>query len=360
MNAEMQEILAKIDELISKQGFVYALIMAQIEDETIPASILDKRNNLERLSSNEIIFLWSLLVKKEDLWQYPDTLDELYVMRCEIPRLMEKLHFTFFAGLAKHSRESVGAKPEEYVPYYDGAAFQEAIFYSGGALYDEEYIPYIKTRFADDSQWLKEEKGYNKDSFCDIVGWVKDRIAEKISRFWLLALPETLNQWLADKPRELTEEEYKKVLVLGQFLYNQDDNPTLQEYCDRMKDALSFKTEDLKGCADIENYLELFSLAPSQDCNKDYKEPGDYSILMSKPIIRTPDSCYLITEIHQLFKSLYDVPRYWLNEQLDEHGKTGTRIGDFSEKQTLKVLKGLFGNFGICQWEVGGCEDICL
>ncbi len=71
-------------------------------------------------------------------------------MRCEIARLMEKLHFTFFAGLAKYSKESAGAKPEKYVPYYDGAAFQEAIFYSGGALYDEEYIPYIKTRFADD------------------------------------------------------------------------------------------------------------------------------------------------------------------------------------------------------------------
>lgn len=130
--------------------------------------------------------------------------------------------------------------------------------------------------------------------------------------------------------------------MLGQFLYNQDDDPTLQEYCDRMKDAISFKTENLKGCADVENYLELFSIEPSQDCNNDYKEPGDYSILMSKPIIRTSDGSYLITEIHQLFKSLYDVPRYWLNERLDEHGKTGTCIGDFSEKQTLKVLKGLF------------------
>ena len=66
MNAEMQEILAKIDKLVSKRGFVYALIMAQIEDETIPASILEKRNNLDRLSCNEIIFLWNLLVKKDD------------------------------------------------------------------------------------------------------------------------------------------------------------------------------------------------------------------------------------------------------------------------------------------------------
>lgn len=49
----------------------------------------EKRNNQERLSSNEIIFLWSLLVKKEGFWQYPSTVDELYAMRCEIPQLME-------------------------------------------------------------------------------------------------------------------------------------------------------------------------------------------------------------------------------------------------------------------------------
>ena len=109
----------------------------------------------------------------------------------------------------------------------------------------------------------EKEKGYNKDSFCDIVSRIKDRIAEEVNRFRLLALSETLNQRLADKPRELTEDEYKMVLVLGHFLYDQDDDPTLQEFCDRMKDAVSFKIEDLKGCTDVENYLELFSIEPS-------------------------------------------------------------------------------------------------
>ncbi len=32
MNDEMRQALKKIDKLISKKGFVYALIMAQIED----------------------------------------------------------------------------------------------------------------------------------------------------------------------------------------------------------------------------------------------------------------------------------------------------------------------------------------
>ena len=31
-------------------------------------------------------------------------------------------------------------KTSTYNPYKDGTAFQEAIFYSGGSLYDEEYI----------------------------------------------------------------------------------------------------------------------------------------------------------------------------------------------------------------------------
>jgi hypothetical protein len=84
MNTEMRKVLERIDKLISKKGFIYALIMAQIEDETIISNNMDKRNVQERLSSNEILFLWSLLINKEDIYQYPDSIDELYTMRCDI------------------------------------------------------------------------------------------------------------------------------------------------------------------------------------------------------------------------------------------------------------------------------------
>lgn len=343
MNTDMQLVLGKIDTLISMKGFVYALIVSQIEDETILASNLDKRNNHERLSSNEILFLWSLLVNREDFWQYPDTVEDLYDMRCEIHLLLEELQRTFFSGLISHLNETLGAKPEDYKPYYDGNAFQEAIFYSGGVLYDEEYLYYIKTRYVDDAEWLKVNKGFDKDSFCKIVCRIKEIIAAKIRRFRLLSLPETLEQRLANKPCDLTEEEYKRVLALGQFLYDQDDDPTLKEFCDRLREAVSFTKEDLSGCSDVDNYLKIFCLEPSSGCNGECKEPGDYSILMSKPIIWTPEGSYLLTEIHQLFKCLYDEPRYWLNEQLDEHKKVRTHIGDFSERQSLKVLECIFG-----------------
>ena len=62
----MRVALEKIDELISKKGFAYSLIMAQIEDESIAIVNIEKRNNQNRLSGNEILFLWSLLVNKED------------------------------------------------------------------------------------------------------------------------------------------------------------------------------------------------------------------------------------------------------------------------------------------------------
>ena len=45
MNDEMQQALEKIDKLIAKKGFVYALIMAQIEDESIATINIEKRNN---------------------------------------------------------------------------------------------------------------------------------------------------------------------------------------------------------------------------------------------------------------------------------------------------------------------------
>lgn len=344
MNDEMQQALGKIDKLIAKKGFVYALIMAQIEDESIATINIQKRNNQERLSANEILFLWSLLVNKEDFWQYPETFDDLYSMRREIIRLMYDLHLTFFSGLASHIQEIMSGRPEVYKPYYDGAAFQEAIFYSGGALYDEEYVYYIKKRYEEDSQWLKDNKGYDKDEFCDIAAKIKRTIVTKIRRFRLLSLPETWEERLENKPNELSEAEYRKELTLWQFFYNQEERLTLQEICDRLKNAVSFTKEDIYDYSGAENYLRLFTVEQTKGCNDVCKEPGDYSILMSTPIIVTPDGSYLVTEAQQVYKSMYDAPRYWLNEQLDEHKKIRAHIGDFSERQTLKVLKSIFGN----------------
>ena len=339
----MREVLGQIDELISKKGFVYALIMVQIEDESIATINIEKRNNQERLSGNEILFLWSLLINKEDFWHYPKDFDGLYKMRCEIPRLMDELHLTFFSGLASHVQEVMVGNLKEFKPNYDGAAFQEAIFYSGGALYDEEYIYYIKQRYEDDAQWLKEHKGYDKDEFCDIASKIKQTVWDKIRRFRLQSLPETWEQQLERKPYDLTEEEFRKELTIWQFFYNQEERLTLQEFCDRIKDAISFTKDDIDEYDGVENYLKLFSVEPSKGCNETCKEPGDYSILMSFPLMKTPSGSFLVTEAQQVFKSMYDVPRYWLNEQLDEHKKIGSHTGDFSEMQTLKVLKGIFG-----------------
>ena len=343
MNDEMRQALEKIDKLISEKGFVYALIMAQIEDESIATISIEKRNNRERLSANEILLLWSLLVNKEGFWVYPESFDDLYFMRCEIIRLMDELHLTFFSGLASHIHEMTEGKLVEGTPFYDGAAFQEAIFYSGGALYDEEYIYYTKKRYEEDSQWLKDYKGYDKDEFCDIASKIKQTISTKIRRFRLLSIPETWEQRLKNKPSELTEEEYRKEMTLWQFFFNQEERLTIEELCDRLKDSISFTKKDIGEYAGAENYLILFSLEPSKGCNKYCKEPGDYSLLMSSPIIKAPDDSYLVTEVLQVFKSMYDVPRYWLNEHLNLHKKTGSHTGNFSERETLKVLKGIFG-----------------
>lgn len=343
MNTGMQEVLKKIDGLISKKGFVYALIMAQIEDESIATVNIEKRNNQERLSANEILFLWSLLVNKDGFWQYPEDFDVLYEMRREISHLMDELHFTFFSGLASHVQDIMNGKIEEFKPYYDGAAFQEAIFYSGGALYDEEYIYYIKKRYEEDAQWLKENKGFDKDEFCDIASKIKEIIGNKIRRFRLQSLPETWEQQLKRKPSELTEEEFRKELTFWQFFYNQEERLSLQEFCNRLKDAISFTKEDINDYPSADNFLKLFSVEPSKGCNEAYEEPGDLSILMSSPVMKTPDGSYLVTEAQQLFKGMYDAPRYWLYEQLDKHKKIGSHTGDFSEVQTMKVLQGIFG-----------------
>lgn len=344
MNAEMKLALQELDSLISRKGFAYALCMTQIEDEAIDTRLIHKRNNMERLSSNELVFLWSLLINKEDIWQYPESVDAMYDMRCEIHWQMDALHFSFFAGIKEQVQEMIsGTSVREYKSSYDGSTFQEAIFYSGGGLYDEEYLYHVKNRYADDAQWLKEYKEYEADAFCDIACKIKKATSEKIRRFRLLSLPETLEERMANKPSYLSYGDYQKVLALGQFLYSQDDSRSMEEYCDRIRDALSFSVENLSGQTSVDSYLRVFGMKPEKDCNSNCKEPGDYSILMSSPIIYTGDGQWLLTEVHQLFKSLYDVPGYWLKERLDESKAVGSRTGDYSERETMKILKRVFG-----------------
>ena len=342
MNREMQEVLENLDRFISKRGFAYALLMAQIEDVSIDVDLIDQRNNQKRLSSNEILFLWSLLVNKEDIWQYPDTKDDLYDMRCEITQLMEKMHFSFWAGMRSYAKELMEGKTSTYNPYKDGTAFQEAIFYSGGSLYDEEYIYYVKKRYVDDVLWLEENKGYYIDAFCDIVCRIKQTISEKDRKFRMLSLPETLDERMKSKPEGMIEEMFVKQLTMWQFFYSDEERLTLEEYCDRLKSAISFEKKDIAGLEKSDDYLRLFCLEPTKACNAECKEPGDYSILMSKPIIATGEDQYVVLEMHQLFKSLYDVPGYWLKGVLNTHKKMGKHVGDFSESQTQKVLKKVF------------------
>ncbi len=93
------------------------------------------------------------------------------------------------------------------------------------------------------------------------------------------------------------------------IFYNQEERLTLQEICDRLKNAVSFTKEDIYEYSGAENYLRLFTVEQTKGCNDVCKEPGDYSILMSTPIIVTPDGSYLVTEAQQVYKSMYDAPR---------------------------------------------------
>lgn len=291
----MNKALEGLDKLISRRGFAYAMCMVQIEDETTAAANLAHRNIQERLSPNEIVFLWSLLVNKEDIWQYPESMDALYDMRCEVHDMMYKLQLSFYAGFAEHVNDKRDVKPEEYKPYHDGAMFQEAIFYSGGALYDEEYIHYIKTRYADDSLWLIDRKNYHADEFCDIALRIKQTIRGKIQQFGMLSLPETFDERLKYKPADMSVEDFEKELALSQFFYGLDDCVTLEEYCDRIRDAISFSREDLAGLEYTNEFLSIFSLFPSKDCNGSCKIPGDYSVLVSKPILGIFGGKFLLT-----------------------------------------------------------------
>jgi hypothetical protein len=50
---------------------------------------------------------------------------------------MEKLHFSFWAGMRSYAKELMEGKTSTYNPYKDGTAFQEAIFGSSDISSDK-------------------------------------------------------------------------------------------------------------------------------------------------------------------------------------------------------------------------------
>ena len=70
----------------------------------------------------------------------------------------------------------------------------------------------------------------------------------------MLSLPETLDERMKSKPERMTEEEFVKELTMWQFFYSDEEKLTLEEYCDRLRDALSFEKKDIAGLLASEGF----------------------------------------------------------------------------------------------------------
>lgn len=343
MNPDMQNTINEIKTLMKRKGFAYALCMMAIEDTAIDINLLSKRNTEERLSSNEFLFLWSLLINQKEIWSYPERRVDLYDIKCEIHDLMDKLHISFLYNSTQQIRNGLEKDSNDFKSFYDSDLVKESIFYGGGALYDEEYIPHIKEKYLSDKDWLVTNKNYHIDSICKIGLHIKSITSGKTRKFRLLSLPETMDDYMEKKKDDIAAQDYRMGLTLGQFLYSNEEAPSTAEYCNRIRDAISFSDEDLAEFEGKDDFLKIFSFSASENCNQKFHEPGDFSILLNTPIIMIQDGHYLVTDAHQMFKSLYDVPGYWLKDRLSETKSVGSHFGDYAERRTTEILKPIFG-----------------
>lgn len=346
MNQRMKNVIENIDELISKNGFVYALCMATIDDTTIDKNVIEERNSSNRLNTNELSFLWGRLINLNNIWDYPSDMDALYSLKVEIYKLMDELHTSFYSEISKESRYRLANNmPVGNIMYEDrflGDFYKENAFYSGGDLYDEEYLYFARERYNADVDWLKANKHYYIKEFCDTTNKIKQIINIKIHELNLVGIPENLGQVIDKKPESMTDDDFYKTIDICQFFKKDEQGMTVIQFCERLKDILSFNKSDLVGCANTEFYLNNFSLAPSLNCNSDFTEPGSYNILLAKPILKLAADNYIVTNIHQLFKTVHDMPNVWLTEESKTHKSIASHKGKYGEHKAYDILNNIF------------------
>src|SRR5271165_4254332 len=193
-----QEVFDDLAKLCSRPGYVHALAFISYKDnyvgyiEEVTAENMLSMFSKDRLIRTELCTLIGLLVKTNIDFTRPSAqVAQTYIERTYT--LLEELHQTMSEGLLRGLRE--GSPSKECKPFSQGQVLREPIFYSGESAYSFQYRDLSVKKYAADSAWLEENKGFSIEAARDVVRTVQqfqnERLAEILHS--LPALP--LDEW---------------------------------------------------------------------------------------------------------------------------------------------------------------------
>ena len=310
-----KEIFNDLRDLCTSPGFAHVVALFCFRDNTIrytdqvTPDDYARTYSKEKLIRTEISTLIGLMVKEEIDYSISNP-SEIKTLFERTEGLLEELHQSMsekaFGGLL-----STEVEQEELAPPSLGVTLREPIFYSGESAYDFQYREFSLKKYAQDNDWLLENKGFTIAEAVTIISSI-----EKIQN-------RKLNDWI----ESIGDHGPQYPSVLPAYVFSVDEAVN--------ESGIEEST--------INKFLRAFSIHKDEK-NKDFNALNDFNITNACPIIGLDNQEYLLFQKYSLVESLYESPFYWiLNDEDYFYNKGMHNRGVFAEEFSAERLELVFG-----------------
>lgn len=367
------EVIADIKVLVNTESYIYSLCLILFEDFHLDMNKMHEVDYRSKLSVKESSFLIGFLVQKEIDFTYPTSSSEVLRLVNRTYELMRELHDSFnapqFEKLLKiierqESGEVIENTYEDRLNFFiKENGIVEPLFYAGDGVYDFQYLEFLHAKYKYDGKWLSENKSFDISLNIDLVHKIKQVLRVKAKKVKLLDLRERFPE-IASKARKklkkvytqnqveeierqqlemVTFYQYKELFSIPDD-FKKDNREGWQTFYKNLLDLFvvvpsDFQEMDSKG---IKNFFENFSFRPG--CNLDYKGPGHFNILNSRPFIELEDERYFIPILYLVSEAVYESPFYWMWDDKKYRDTLAKHRGDVGEEVAHDFLIRVFGS----------------
>ncbi len=354
-----QDAIKKVKKLIKKKGFIYAFLMAAFEDMYFNIEDIGDIDHRNKLSVNEVGFLFGFLVQSPLNFDYPETPQDLIKMKDELYQVLKELHDAFLGRFSEMFSRETRKDPAKVDMETDMKSFfsqsdllVEAIFYSGTGAYDFQYAEYLQKKYMLDEQWLMSNKNFDIIRASQIPKEMKDLLERKAERVNLVDIKSKLPEVIGKLSKKNPNEDFNKhgegirpMLELYQYVRLFSPNSKQGDFSalyDGLLDLFTITEADFSNTTGVRDFLNNFSFVPNKNTNKCFNDIGNYNIIMSHPLIKLESGKYLLTSPFLLFQSVYESPYYWMMSDKKYLNTASKNRGDAGEKMVFDMLSEVF------------------
>lgn len=309
------EILADLQTVCTKSGFVHALAYICFRDNMIQYSEALTPDDLRflsdssRLVRNEINTLIGLMVKAPIEWTLPPPATiQQYIDASD--RLLLELHHALSAAFSLKDAVAALERGKRVNPFDSGAAMREPIFYAADSAYHFQYLDLATRRYAADTDWLQTNVGFTIDQAC--------RVAKAVDLVNTDRFDSLCNDLHGTPPDQWT--------MLPAFFLTQEE----------VARHANLPTEL------AERILDRFAM-PADATNTQFIDLQDFNAVTATPLLRCPDGRYLSLQNYALGEAIYESPFYWMQADATYRARHNQNRGKFTEDFVADRLSMVFG-----------------